>query len=136
MVVQTGGGYSETEVVELDGRRLWRYRPSESLPPTALRPADLDGDGEIELYATDGGRVIRLDGEGGEVWSRESTYGAALLLAPSFGERPAWVVGTGFVGGHSTYRVWNENGDLLGELVGPEERGRPASLTSTLAGCW
>ena len=36
------------------------------------------------------------------------------------------MVGTGF-GGRPTYRVWNERGDLLAEVVGPEEVG-PTSV--------
>jgi hypothetical protein len=116
VIVQTGGGYSETEVLEPDGRLVFRHRPDASLPPRALRPADLDGDGALELYAAEGSAVARLDGEGRVVWRRPCSYGSGLLLSsPSRESEPAWVAAVGT----DAVRVWDPEGRPLGE--------RPAS---------
>jgi len=114
VVVQTGGGFSETEVLETDGQLVWRHRPNPDLVPAALRPADLDGDGVLELYAADADAVSRLDAAGGVVWTRPARYGDELLLSPPrTPDQPAWV------GTRRGDRVslYDESGERLGEVT-------------------
>lgn len=115
LVVQQGGGYQPTEVRSLTGELVWAYRPDLSPPPAALRPADLDGDGVVEFYAStaSASTVERLDGAGRPVWSRDARP-HRLVLAPRTRTEPAWVVGYERNGAG---RVWDENGNLLGELA-------------------
>ena len=70
-LAQTGGGFQDTEVIGLDGQPIWRYRPSAELPPTAMLPADLDGDARTEFYISDQRGVARVDEHGKEVWRRD-----------------------------------------------------------------
>src|SRR5262249_32623192 len=81
VAVRTGGGYSDTEVRTLDDILLWRFRPREQLPAVSLIPADLDADGELEFYASNGDFVARLNAAGHEVWRRPTRYPAGLLLS-------------------------------------------------------
>jgi hypothetical protein len=113
VVVQTGGGYSDVEVQEVDGRVLWSYRPDPDLPPTALKPADLDGDGELEFYASDHSATVRLDGAGREVWRRPTHMAHLVGVAGRTPASRAWVVAA-----ESGRRVliWDETGQLLAEL--------------------
>ena len=123
VVVQTGGGYSETEVRETDGRMLWRHRPDPQLPPTALRPVDLDADGELEFYAAEGDSVARLDGAGQVVWRQPARYGSALLLSgPRTALQPAWVAAVDM----ATLTVWDETGRRIADRTLSGERGPTA----------
>lgn len=116
-VVQTGGGFSETEVRSPDGTLLWSYRPDPKLPPTALRPADLEGAGSAALYAATASAVERLDAKGKPVWSRPARSPQLLALAPRTAHSTAWVVTREY---GSPAKVWDENGQVLGELpLGP-----------------
>ena len=123
VVVQTGGGYSETEVRETDGRMVWRHRPDPQLPPTALQPADLDADGELELYAAEGDSVARLDGAGQVVWRQPANHGSALLLSgPRTASRPAWVAAVDM----ARLTVWDETGRRIAERAISGEPGATA----------
>lgn len=114
VVVQTGGGFSETEIFELDGTLLWRYRPDPKLSPNALKAADLDGDGRLEFYAIGPHAVVRLDGNGREVWSKPAHVSSSLLLSePRTGATPAWVAVHEYNRGIT---IWDENGLPLGRL--------------------
>jgi hypothetical protein len=96
-LAQTGGGYQDTEVIGLDGQPIWRYRPSADLPPTAMLPADLDGDARTEFYISDQRGVARLDERGREVWRRDKPMaqvvgavdaaGGGRVLAYVYGDR-------------------------------------------------
>ena len=81
-LAQTGGGYQETEVIGLDGSQIWRYRPSPELPPTAMLPADLDGDGHTEFYVSDQKGVARVDERGHEVWRRDKPMAQVVGVIP------------------------------------------------------
>lgn len=120
VVVQTGGGYSATEVRGLDGRLVWSYRPDPRLPPTALKPADLDGDGRLEFYASHHQATVRLDGDGREVWKRPTRGANLVAVAPRSTESPAWVVGSEYP---SVVKVWDESGRALAEMPYPKEGG-------------
>jgi hypothetical protein len=113
VVVQTGGGYSDVKVQELDGRVLWSYRPDPNLPPTALRPADLDGDGTVEFYASDHDATVRLDAAGREVWRRPTSMAHLVGVAARSGGSPAWVVAVEYA---RRARIWDETGAPLAEL--------------------
>lgn len=113
VVVQTGGGFSETAVRELDGTTLWTRKPDPRLAPDALKPADLDGDGRLEFYTSSNGTIARLDGSGKEVWTKSTRNGSLSATAPRTGGTPAWVVA------HEYGRralVWDENGAPLAEI--------------------
>lgn len=120
VVVQTGGGYQATELRELDGRLLWSYHPDPELPPSALRSADLDGDGRAEFYATTVHAMVRLDATGHEVWKRPTRMSALTALAPRTAADPAWVVGVEY--GRVT-QVWDDAGKPLAEIA---DSGLPA----------
>jgi hypothetical protein len=98
VLAQTGGGYQDTELIGLDGVQIWRYRPSAELPPTAMLPADLDSDGEIEFYVSDHKGLARVDASGHEVWRRDKPMiqvigtvhdasGSGRILAYVYGDR-------------------------------------------------
>lgn len=117
VVVQTGGGYSETEVRATDGTLLWKRRPDPKLPPIALRAADLEGAGAPAFYAATQGAVERLDAAGKVVWSRPASSPQLVALAPRTAQATAWVV-TREHGRPA--KVWDENGQALGEIaLGP-----------------
>ena len=122
LIVRQGGGYQPTEVRGLGGELVWAYRPDRTPPPTALLPADLDGDGVIEFYAS-ASTVERLDGAGRPVWSRDASS-HELVLAPRTRTEPAWVVGYEYNG---PVMVWDENGNLLGELA-PFGKDEPVAV--------
>ncbi len=112
VLVQTGGGFSDTEVRELDGKLLWNYHPDEKLPPTSLLPADLDGNGPA-FYATTGNAFLRLDKDGAAVWSRPARSPQILALTPRTKSSSAWIVTREFGGGA---KIWDENGVILGQI--------------------
>lgn len=98
LLVQTGGGYSEVEVLDLEGRTRWRFRPHPALPPIALLPRDLDGDGRPEFYAASKDSVYRLDATGKVVWARAASGlvnaldadGGIVVAVASGGRASAW----------------------------------------------
>jgi hypothetical protein len=92
-VAETGGGFSRTLVRRLDGSTLWEHRPDGDSSPTSLDPADLDGDGRVEFYASSLHAVARLDAGGREVWRRPSRLPDLAVLLPPTARHPAWVVG-------------------------------------------
>ncbi|NJL27600.1 MAG: hypothetical protein HC897_06725 [Thermoanaerobaculia bacterium] len=117
VVVQTGGGFSSTEVRGLDGRLLWQYRPDPERAPGALLPADLDGDGVVELYASWSEGIARLDDRGKEVWRRPMNQASLTAFGPRTGQEAAWVVA------HERSRqntVWDEHGRLLATVPLPD----------------
>lgn len=113
-VVQTGGGYSDTEVLSPDGTVLWKYRPDAALPPNALRPADLDGSGKIAFYAATQTALVRLDGAGKEVWSRPMRSPSLVALAPRAPRATAWIAAWEY---GAPVRIWDESGVELGKVA-------------------
>jgi len=107
VIVQTGGGFSDTEVRGTDGTLLWSYRPDPELAPSALRSGDLDGDGVPEFYATTHRGVFRLDPQGAEVWRRPATVHGILDLGPATAGEPALVVANAADG---LMLLWDESG--------------------------
>jgi hypothetical protein len=118
-VVQSGGGFSETEVKTLDNQLLWRFHPAGQPPPTALLPGDLDEDGETEFYASSSDAVTRVDTRGQPVWSTRATLPSLVALVPRGEGGPAWVVSTRY---GVTVDVWSPDGTRLGELKWPGAR--------------
>lgn len=117
-IVATGGGFQETWVGDLDGTERWRYHPDASLPPTSLRPADLDGDGATEFYATTATALVRLDDGGREVWRRDVAQLYPLgTLAPSAGV-PGLVAAAEYRG---TVHVWQADGTPVAQLPWPAD---------------
>jgi len=128
-IAQTGGGFSRTIVQDLNGQELWEYRPNPRLAPDALRPADLDGDGRVEFYASSTDGITRLDADGREVWRQKST--AALLdTLPRTKDGPAWIVATEY--GRKVL-VWDENGRQISELAVTAEAS-PLVVVDSFAG--
>jgi hypothetical protein len=113
-VVQTGGGFSRTELRRLDGSLLWEYRPDGNMSPAALRPADLDGDGVIEFYAASNRKVCRLDHAMREVWCVPTQDASLPVLAPPRGKRPGWLVVSEY---RRMLRVLDAGGHELGGFV-------------------
>jgi hypothetical protein len=113
VVVQTGGGFSPTEVRATDGTLVWDYRPDPKLPPNALRAADLEGSGAVAFYAASQSAVARLDAAGKTVWSRPGNSPQLLALAPRVKQATAWVVTREY---GKPAKVWDENGQALGEI--------------------
>lgn len=112
VIVDTGGGFQDTAVRDLDGTERWRYRPDADLPPTSLVPADLDGDG-VEFYATINSFLVRLDVSGQEVWRAPLRRGSIAATAPRTQRDPGWIVA-----------------DSQGRMVVVDERGgRVAGVT-------
>jgi len=116
VAVQGGGGYQETEVRTLDNMLLWRYRPDPTLPPTALMAADLDADGATEFYASATQHVARLDGAGGEVWTRPASMAALVAVAPRSESDPSWIVGVEY---GRTVHIWNDAGETVADVPWP-----------------
>jgi hypothetical protein len=112
-IAQTGGGFSDTKLLSLDGETLWEYRPNPSLAPDALRPADLDGDGRAEFYSSYSDAVVRLDEDGKEAWRLPASGARLVALAPREGAVPGWVVAVEY--GRRTW-VLDEAGKTLAEL--------------------
>lgn len=113
VVVQTGGGYSPTEVRGTDGSLVWAYHPDARLPPNALRAADLQGTGKTAFYAASQAAVSRLDAAGKTVWDRPAASPQLVALAPRTRSATAWVV-TREQG--RAVKVWDEDGQALGEI--------------------
>ena len=113
VIVQMGGGYSETEVLDLSGEMVFRHHPDPKLPPQQLLPADLERDGDVEFYAAGQGSIRRLDSSGETVWQREAPLFSRLLLERTTEESSAWVVAVEHQGGMS---IWNPRGELLQRL--------------------
>ena len=120
VVVQTGGGFQDTQVMSLENELLWRYRPDAKLPPSVLRHGDLDGDGEIEFYASTTDAVTRLNTKGDVVWSRPSTNAHIVALAPRQETMPAWIVA---MRPYAALDIWSADGNKAGEIKWP---GTPA----------
>lgn len=117
-IAQTGGGYSDTKVLSLDGTLLWTYRPDPKLPPNSLLPADLDGDGETEFYSATTHALVRLDQAGREIWSRPAGLAAITTLLPAEGPHPA-VILTVEYGRRAA--LWDAQGKLLAEKPAPAD---------------
>jgi hypothetical protein len=114
LIVQTGGGFQDVGVFDLAGNARWTFRPDRTLPPIALLPRDLDGDGRIEYYAASKGSVYRLDGAGRVVWERASDgLVNALDAAPAGGGKPGLVMA---VDSMRRVRLWSPEGKPAGEL--------------------
>ena len=130
VVAQTGGGFSRTLLQDLNGQELWEYRPNPRLAPDTLRPADLDGDGRVEFYASSFAGIARLDSDGREVWRRPTTNAALLEILERTSENPAWIVTVEYGG---RVLVWDENGRQLTELAVTAENS-PVAVVDGFAG--
>jgi len=121
LIVQTGGGYQDVEVIDLEGRSRWSFRPHPALPPIALLPRDLDRDGRPDFYAASKGSVYRLDSSGKIVWER-TTPGivTALDVAEAGGGQPGLVM----AGDGRSLRLWTATGDLVKTLELPDQDDR------------
>jgi hypothetical protein len=117
-VAETGGGFSRTLVRRLDGSTLWEHRPDGDSSPTSLDPADLDGDGRVEFYASSLHRIARLDAGGGVVWHQPARLPDLAALLPPTARDPAWVVGVEYA---SRALVFDAAGTPLGTV--PTEQG-------------
>ncbi len=120
VVVQTGGGYSSTELRAIDGRLIWAYRPDPKLPPTAMKPADLDRDGVPEFYASTYEALVRLDATGKEVWSRAARRPYIVGMSPKAEARSGMVVAGEMA---QLVKVWDEGGRLHREISLPSDIG-------------
>lgn len=118
VIVDTGGGLDETRVRNLDGSERWRYRPDADVPPTSLVPADLDADGDTELYATITSHAVRLDADGQEVWRAPFSVGRIIAAAPRTRRDPAWIVAEG----QGETVVWDGHGTRLASLTMKDAR--------------
>jgi hypothetical protein len=118
VVVDTGGGLNDVRLHDLDGTERWRYRPDASVPPMSLVPADLDGDGEIEFYATITSYAVRLDAAGREVWRAPFSSGRITATAPRTRRDPAWIVAEG----QGEMVVWDEAGTRLAAVTMKDAR--------------
>jgi hypothetical protein len=117
-VAETGGGFSRTLVRRLDGSTLWEYRPDGDSSPSSLDPADLDGDGRVEFYASSLHRIARLDAGGRVVWHQPARLPDLAVLLPPTARHPAWVVGVEYA---SRALVFDAAGTPLGTV--PTEQG-------------
>ena len=118
VIVDTGGGLDETRVRELDGTERWRYRPHTDIPASSLVPADLDGDGETEFYATITSNTVRLDATGDERWRAPFSVGRIAATAPRTRRDPGWVVAEG----QGQMVVWDEAGTRLANVTMKDAR--------------
>jgi hypothetical protein len=130
VVAQTGGGFSRTLVQDLNGAELWEYRPNPTLAPDALRPADLDGDGTIEFYASSTDFIVRLDANGREIWRRPTKLAALLATLPRDGESPPWIVAVEY---GRKLMVWDDSGQVLVDRAVTADNS-PLSVVDTFAG--
>lgn len=117
-VAQTGGGFQKTELRLLDGRLLSSYKPDANLEPTAMRPADLDGDRAVEFYAASGRKVCRLDLALKETWCVDAVNSSIPVLAPPSGKTPGWLVVVEY---RRLLRVLDAKGGELGSFVPSKE---------------
>ena len=120
--VDTGGGFQETQVLALDGTLRFRYHPDEALPPNALRPADLDGDGETEFYASTQSWLTRLDAAGREVWRQAQRSTEIVALQPASALGPAWVVSRVY---GQPLVIWSPDGTRITEVPERDQHYRP-----------
>jgi hypothetical protein len=116
VVAQTGGGYSDTQVMSLDNTLLWRFHPDPRLSPTAMLPGDLDEDGEIEFYASTSDALTRLDLAGAQVWRRPVTLSDLVSVMPSSRSEPPWIVGARY---GVSVDVWSPAGTRIAEMTWP-----------------
>lgn len=130
VVAQTGGGFSRTLLQDLNGRELWEYRPNPRLAPDTLRPADLDGDGRVEFYASSTEGIARLDSDGHEVWRRQTANAGLLDVLPRTNSIPAWIVAVEY---GRRVLVWDENGKQVSELAVRAETS-PIAVVDSFAG--
>lgn len=114
LMAQSGGGYHDVAMLDLSGRPRWTFRPDPSLPAIALLPADLDGDGRLELYSASLGAVYRLDAGGQVIW-RQTIPGLvnSLDAAPPGGGRPGLVAA---VSSARHLHLFSAAGEAVGEL--------------------
>jgi hypothetical protein len=117
-VVDTGGGLDDTRVRDLAGTERWRYRPDEDIPASSLVPADLDGDGSTEFYATIRSHAVRLDASGQEVWRAPFSIGRIVATAGRTARHPAWIVAEG----QGETVVWDSGGARLASLTMKDAR--------------
>jgi hypothetical protein len=130
MVAQTGGGFSQTLVRDLDGSTRWEYRPDPSRSPDALRPADLDADGRLEFYASTTDALARVDADGQEVWRQPSALASLVGLLPRSGNIPAWIVSVQY---GRKVEVRDDSGRLLGERAATADDS-PLTAIDSFAG--
>ncbi len=117
-IAQTGGGYSETKVLGLDGSLLWEFRPDPKLPPTSLLPADLDRDGRTEFYSATTKALVRLDESGREIWSQPAGLASITTLLPADDANPDAILTVEY---GRRAAVWDEQGKLLAEKPAPAD---------------
>ena len=129
-VAQTGGGFSRTFLQDLGGTELWEFRPRPELAPDALRPADLDGDMDVEFYAAATDFVTRLDAQGQQVWRQPTSLAALIALLPASDTSPGWVVGLEY---GRRVLVWDAAGRLLGERAASADDS-PLTAVDSFAG--
>jgi hypothetical protein len=130
VVAQTGGGFSKTLLSDLSGTALWEYRPDPKLAPSALRPADLDDDGNVEFYGASTDVIARLDSNGHEVWRRPAALAALLATMPRAGDVPAWIVAVEY---GRRLLVWDADGTPLIERAVTAEHS-PLAVVETFGG--
>jgi len=120
VVVNQGGGYQDVELLDLEGRARWLFRPEKALPPIALLPADLDRDGRPEFYSASGETVYRLDRSGRVAWTARAPRRLHALDVHA-GPEGGRVVGITL--GQPAH-LWDATGRPLGtvELPGDEYR--------------
>jgi hypothetical protein len=130
VIAETGGGFQETQVRSLGGTILWRYRPDASLPPSSLVPADLDGDGDGEFFASTNDALVRLDGNGHEVWRTPLVNASIAFTAPRTSRDSGWIVtstgaSTAVITGADGTRIASvpfQNGQASGFVDWPDGR--------------
>lgn len=120
--VDGGGGFQETQVFAPDGTRVFRYHPDETLPPNALRAADLDDDGELEFYASTQTFLTRLDVAGQELWRQHANATELVALQPATPLGPPWLV-TRDYGRPAT--IWSPQGAQLTTVPTRDAEYRP-----------
>jgi hypothetical protein len=113
VVVDTGNGLDLPRVHDVDGTERWRYHPDADVPPTSFVPADLDGDGDVEFYATITGNLVRLDAKGQEVWRAPLSSGHITATAPRTRRDPGWIV----TESSGQMVVWDDTGTRLAVLT-------------------
>jgi hypothetical protein len=119
LIVQTGGGFSDVEVLAVDGRPRWRFRPDADLPPVALLARDLDGDGRLEFYAASKRSLYRLDAAGQVVWERPGPNLVDGLDARGPDAAGAGRLLTASMPGK--LRIWDAEGCVVGQLTLPDD---------------
>ena len=118
VVVETGHGLDTPRVHDVDGTERWRYRPAADQPPTSFVPADLDGDGDGEFYATIASNLVRLDANGQEIWRAPLSSGRITATAPRTRRDSGWIVTES--AGETV--VWDETGRRLAAVTMKDAR--------------